>query len=219
MNHQRHLGLYNLSHLSVMIVGCGGIGSMAALALSKMGVGKIAIVDFDIVSEENPTTQLYGVSDVGKPKVEALREIISHFGDDETEISISEEKISSSSDLSGYRVILAAVDGVEARKEVWRAAKKASPLYFLDSRMSSEEFHLYTVKMSDSEWYENALMSLNEDDIPDEPCTSKATTYTTMTAAGHIAWCLKCIASNERPPQYLFHSIKAQLLIRGSYGN
>jgi adenylyltransferase/sulfurtransferase len=57
---------------SVLIVGAGGLGSPAAMYLAAAGVGRIGLVDFDLVDETNLQRQvIYGTPDVGRPKLEA----------------------------------------------------------------------------------------------------------------------------------------------------
>src|SRR6476469_7988757 len=60
---------------SALVIGAGGLGSPIAMYLAAAGVGRIGLVDFDVVDETNLHRQLlYGVNDVGRPKVEAARE-------------------------------------------------------------------------------------------------------------------------------------------------
>ena len=56
----------------VGIAGCGGLGSNAAVALVRAGIGKLILADFDIVEVSNLNRQYYFQADIGEIKVEAL---------------------------------------------------------------------------------------------------------------------------------------------------
>jgi sulfur carrier protein ThiS adenylyltransferase len=58
---------------SVGIMGLGGLGSMVALALARIGVGHLLLVDFDFVEPSNLNRQNYFVDQVGMKKTEAMR--------------------------------------------------------------------------------------------------------------------------------------------------
>ena len=60
---------------SVLVVGCGGLGSPAALYLAAAGVGRIGLVDFDVVDESNLQRQVaHGSERLGWPKLESMRQ-------------------------------------------------------------------------------------------------------------------------------------------------
>ena len=60
----------------VGIAGLGGLGSVVAIALARVGVGKLILVDFDVVEPSNLNRQQYFVHQIGMPKAEALRKNI-----------------------------------------------------------------------------------------------------------------------------------------------
>jgi molybdopterin/thiamine biosynthesis adenylyltransferase/rhodanese-related sulfurtransferase len=70
-------GQKKLKAASVLLVGAGGLGSPLALYLAAAGVGRLGLVDFDVVDETNLQRQvLHGTKDVGRPKLESARDRI-----------------------------------------------------------------------------------------------------------------------------------------------
>ncbi len=68
-------GQQKLKEGSVLVIGAGGLGSPALYYLTAAGVGRIGIVDFDVVDESNLQRQiLFTIEDVGKSKIEAARQ-------------------------------------------------------------------------------------------------------------------------------------------------
>lgn len=57
---------------TVGIAGAGGLGSNVALALARLGIGRLVVADFDVVEPSNLNRQQYFVDQIGMPKVEAL---------------------------------------------------------------------------------------------------------------------------------------------------
>ncbi|MBC8128612.1 MAG: molybdopterin-synthase adenylyltransferase MoeB [Gloeobacteraceae cyanobacterium ES-bin-144] len=91
LRYSRHLlipavgeaGQLRLKNASVLLVGTGALGSPAALYLAAAGVGRLGLVDADVVDASNLQRQiLHGESWVGKPKLESaaarLREVNPH---------------------------------------------------------------------------------------------------------------------------------------------
>ena len=66
-----------LKHSTVMVVGCGAVGSFAIESLARSGVGHIILIDFDVIETTNINRQLFALdSTVGKPKVEVAKQRI-----------------------------------------------------------------------------------------------------------------------------------------------
>jgi len=65
-----------LSTKNVGIAGCGGLGSNCAVALARVGIGKLVLADFDIIEESNLNRQYFFYDQIGKPKVLTLKENI-----------------------------------------------------------------------------------------------------------------------------------------------
>lgn len=67
-------GQKKLKAAKVLVIGSGGLGSPSLLYLAAAGVGTIGIIDFDVVDDSNLQRQvLFGVDEIGKPKVEAAK--------------------------------------------------------------------------------------------------------------------------------------------------
>jgi sulfur carrier protein ThiS adenylyltransferase len=68
-------GVYETaSKAKVGIMGLGGLGSIVAGALARIGVGHLILADFDVVEPSNLNRQQYFISQIGLPKIEALKE-------------------------------------------------------------------------------------------------------------------------------------------------
>lgn len=68
-------GFKKIRQAKVLVVGAGGLGCPLLQYLAASGIGKIGIVDFDVVSASNLQRQiLFQISDIGKKKVEVARE-------------------------------------------------------------------------------------------------------------------------------------------------
>ena len=65
-----------LRNAMVAVAGLGGLGSNIAVMLARSGVGELLLVDFDTVDVTNLNRQMYLIPQLGKPKAEALPEIL-----------------------------------------------------------------------------------------------------------------------------------------------
>ena len=62
---------------TVVVAGLGGVGSWAAEALARTGIGHLVLIDFDHISESNTNRQLHAIQgQYGKAKVEAMTQRI-----------------------------------------------------------------------------------------------------------------------------------------------
>ena len=76
-------GLNRLQAANVCVVGIGGVGSWAAEALARSGVGQITLVDLDDICVSNINRQLHALDNVvGRPKVEVMAERIGAINPD-----------------------------------------------------------------------------------------------------------------------------------------
>jgi adenylyltransferase/sulfurtransferase len=110
---------------SVLIIGAGGLGSPVALYLALAGVGKIGIVDFDVVDRSNLQRQILHVTEsIGIPKVESARKrLLAH--NPNIDVVTHEEPITSDNAfriIEGYDYVVNGADNFATRYLVNDAA-------------------------------------------------------------------------------------------------
>ena len=111
-------GQLKLKAASVLCIGAGGLGSPVAMYLAAAGVGRIGIVDFDVVDYSNLQRQIiHGTPDVGRSKLDSARDSL-HAINPEVEIETHEVALSSANALDllgGYDVIVDGTDNFPTR--------------------------------------------------------------------------------------------------------
>jgi molybdopterin/thiamine biosynthesis adenylyltransferase/rhodanese-related sulfurtransferase/molybdopterin converting factor small subunit len=106
-------GQKRLKASSVLLVGAGGLGSPLALYLAAAGVGRIGIVDFDVVDHSNLQRQLlHGTKDVGRPKLDSARDRI-HDVNPHVEVVGFETALTSANALDVLRDFDVVADGTD----------------------------------------------------------------------------------------------------------
>jgi adenylyltransferase/sulfurtransferase len=112
------VGLEKLRKAKVCVVGVGGIGNPVVTQLTAMGVGKLKIVDRDIIEISNLHRQhLYTENDIGRVKVEAAKERLEKINSS-VEIEAlpnSVTKYTAESIVDGFDIVVDALDSIDAR--------------------------------------------------------------------------------------------------------
>jgi sulfur carrier protein ThiS adenylyltransferase len=107
-----------LKNYTVGIAGAGGLGSNCAVALARVGLGKLIISDFDIVNESNLNRQYFFRDQLGVKKVTALKENIERINP-EIEIITNDIKLNEDNIVEIYKdcdVLVEAFDLAEMKK-------------------------------------------------------------------------------------------------------
>ncbi|HOP71825.1 tRNA threonylcarbamoyladenosine dehydratase [Thermoclostridium caenicola] len=120
--------LEKLQHSKVAVFGVGGVGSFAVEALTRAGVGKLVLVDNDVVCLTNLNRQLLATQKtLGRPKVEVMKERILEINP-QAEVTIHQAFYlpGASDDLiqDDYDYIVDAVDTVSAKIDLVVQARK-----------------------------------------------------------------------------------------------
>ncbi len=106
-------GQKRLKAASVLMIGTGGLGAPLGMYLAAAGVGRMGIVDFDVVESSNLQRQIiHGTKDIGRPKIESardrLRDINPHI-----EIETHEARLTSDNALRLFQQYDIVVDGTD----------------------------------------------------------------------------------------------------------
>lgn len=113
----------------VGIAGLGGLGSNVALSLARLGIGKLVLVDYDVVEPSNLNRQQYFIRHIGMRKTEALRELLmgsNPFVEIVTEnIYVTSQNIADC--FQGVDVLVEAFDDPKCKAELVNTWLKAYP--------------------------------------------------------------------------------------------
>lgn len=106
-------GQKRLKAASVLCIGTGGLGSPLLLYLAAAGIGRLGIIDFDIVDSSNLQRQvIHGTSWVGKPKIESAKNRILEINPN-CQVDLYETRISAENALDIVKPYDIVVDGTD----------------------------------------------------------------------------------------------------------
>ena len=126
LRYSRHLlipevgleGQRKLKNSSALVIGTGGLGSPVSLYLAAAGIGRIGLVDYDVVDSSNLQRQvIHGTSTVGKLKVESARDKLIDLNPG-IQVDVYNEPFTSENALNiarGYDIILDGTDNFPTR--------------------------------------------------------------------------------------------------------
>lgn len=137
-----------LSYRTVLVVGMGGLGTVSSNLLTSFGVGKIKIVDFDIIEDTNlPRQSLYTMEDVGKSKVETAEKRLAArnpFVKIEA-ISMRIDALNVDELIPGVDLVIDGLDRFSFRRILYRAAyNKKIPYIFAGAVAESGNVMTFT---------------------------------------------------------------------------
>lgn len=176
----------------VHIIGCGAIGSTVAEMLTRFGITKITLYDFDDVEPHNIANQMFTQEDIGKKKVRAVAEYLRKINPDIVkDLKVAEDGYTGQR-LSGY--IFLCVDNIDLRRTITEACKDNPYVKgMFDFRMRLTDAQHYAADWSDKKMVEAFLNSMAfshdeaKQETPVSACNitlSVCTTVRTIVAAG-----------------------------------
>jgi molybdopterin/thiamine biosynthesis adenylyltransferase/rhodanese-related sulfurtransferase len=121
LRYSRHLimpevgmeGQLKLKNAKVLLIGTGGLGAPLGLYLAAAGVGRLGLVDFDVVDFTNLQRQItFGSDDIGKPKTAAAKSRLANLNPD-IRIETFETKLTSENALELFKDFDIIVDGTD----------------------------------------------------------------------------------------------------------
>ena len=183
----RYSSLMNNFHeYSLHVLGCGAIGSSAAIQLARSGATKFFLYDMDKVETVNIGVSQYDIRHVGCKKVDALEEIITQINRD-VEISTVHGEFKEYWYNGEKDIAILAFDTMNIRMEAVKilCANKQKPMCIIDGRMGAEHYQQYIVPKPDIDKYEKIWYS--DDDMSTDPCNAKATSYCSNMSGSFIA--------------------------------
>jgi sulfur-carrier protein adenylyltransferase/sulfurtransferase len=106
-------GQQRLKAASVLLIGAGGLGSPLALYLAAAGVGRIGLVDYDVVDFSNLQRQIiHGTPDVGRPKLQSAKDRIAAINP-EVRLDLYETRLTSANALAIFEPYDIIIDGTD----------------------------------------------------------------------------------------------------------
>jgi sulfur carrier protein ThiS adenylyltransferase len=184
----------NIQKKTVILAGVGGIGSFVGFLLARMKPASMFIYDNDIVEAVNMSGQLYGQSDLGRPKVSALAEMIRNYAGYSSVFAIN-ERFTNESEASD--IMICGFDNMAARRlffNKWVNHVQSKPeeerknCLFIDGRLAAEEFQVLCIN-GDDEYNINRYSNeyLFSDAEADETiCSYKQTTFCANMIASYM---------------------------------
>ena len=187
----------NLSEYNFHILGCGAIGSSAAIQLARMGAEKFALYDMDKVESPNIGVSQYTIYDIGHLKVDMLKGHLKNINDS-AEIICDENIFKDYIYMNENDIIILGFDSMEVRMQAVKALTKykyAKPFLLIDGRMGAEHYQQYTFIAPSLAKYEKTWYS--DESGSEEPCNMKATSYCSNMAGSFIANTIRKVVTKQ----------------------
>lgn len=144
-------GVQTLKNSTVLVVGVGGVGSFAIESLTRAGVGKMIIVDADIVAESNLNRQLHATwQTIGQSKTKVMKERIHTYAPDCEVVCIDKfYSTELNEELFAYQpdFVIDAIDTITSKADLIEACLKRK-IPFISSMGMANRFDVTKVQIT-----------------------------------------------------------------------
>lgn len=179
-------GQLKLKNAKVCVVGVGGLGNPIATRLVAMGIGKIRIVDRDVVELSNLHRQtMFDESDIGQVKVEAAAKKLRKMNSDVLieALPVSVNDYTALDIVEGCDVVIDALDSVNARYSLNKACVKKN-IPFVTGAAVGVSGQVFTILPKQTACYHCVLPALDENSMP--TCSTEGVHPSILSIVGGI---------------------------------
>lgn len=191
----RHSGYIATEDLqdNVIIIGCGAVGSNVAVLLARMGVTNFTLFDSDKVEAHNLPNQAFDVCHLGKPKVEALKDVLLRFNP-QIKVTANNSFFTEETEIDIAGPVILATDSFSSRGMIMGIlADDFGVDHMYEVRLGFDFGIVNIVDVMDEDQVANWMATIRSDDDPDiaePPCNQKICGTLVYAVCAHLVHCL-----------------------------
>jgi len=194
----RHEGLFDgTANYTFHMLGCGAIGSSAALQLVRMGGEYFHLYDYDKVEDVNIGIAQYTINDIDKDKTSALKGHILSINP-QAIVDEHNEEFKELFYQDRLDIVILGFDSMKARMDAVThicSNPTTRPECIIDGRMGAEHYQQYIITKPTLTKYKKVWYP--DDDSNEEPCNAKATGYCSNMSGSFIANAVRKFITNS----------------------
>jgi len=211
----------DLKRKSVAIIGIGGLGTVSSEMVTRCGVGKLALFDFDTVEPVNLNRSMFKPKHIGKPKAEIAAKILNEINPDVKiyyfikDIMDIDFEFTFEKELSKMDIILNGLDNISAREYLnSKCVKLRIPYIDAGASRSGLSGYIHPIipfKTACAKCIKSIAINLPEE--RGEPCVASLPTTMAILASIQVQEMLKFLLKfGEMIDYVMYHMITGQFL-------
>jgi hypothetical protein len=171
----------------VHVIGVGAVGSHVVNALTRLGIEKINIWDFDVVGSHNIPNQAFEETDIGSLKIDAISKTLQRIN---AEVTIKKHGKYTNELLTGF--VFVCVDSIKVRKLIYEQNQyNTNVIAMFDTRIGLDDGQVLAAEWTKDDEIQNLIemssFEETESHVPVSACGSKLTVLPTVIMASNIA--------------------------------